>query len=58
MLMDMELRNLSPLTIKAYLGHVTKFSRMLDISTGENGNRRDSGVFALFEKGRSQLECY
>ena len=37
MLMDMELRNLSPLTIKAYLGQVEKFTKMFNKSPEELG---------------------
>ena len=35
MLMDMELRNFSPLTIKAYLGQVEKFTKMFNKSPEE-----------------------
>ena len=37
MLMDMELRNLSPLTIKAYLGQVEKFTKMFNKPPEELG---------------------
>lgn len=37
MLMDMELRNFSPKTIKAYLGHMTDFSKLFWKSPSEMG---------------------
>jgi integrase/recombinase XerD len=51
MLMDMELRNLSPLTIKAYLGHVTNFAKMFGKSPEEMGTSEIRQYFHYLKKG-------